>query len=140
MEKNPEYAKRQKENCDKWHEINVEKSKQYKRQYNRRQETMSRRYRSHRAARLARFGLNESSALELLNYQGDKCAICLCEFNEPPQLDHCHETMAARGFLCGKCNKALGLLCDNKETLIRALEYLENPPLSQIATNEADST
>ena len=38
-------------------------------------------------------------------------------------LDHCHRTGAARGFLCNKCNLALGMLGDSAETL-RALADL----------------
>jgi hypothetical protein len=52
----------------------------------------------------------------------DCCEICsstleLC-------YDHCHDTMAFRGVLCRRCNKALGSLGDNEEGLARALEYL----------------
>jgi hypothetical protein len=39
-------------------------------------------------------------------------------------LDHCHETGAFRGWLCGRCNTALGQLGDNEQGLLRALAYL----------------
>ncbi len=59
------------------------------------------------------------------------CEIC----GRPPEgrggnaqvlhLDHCHETGAFRGWLCTKCNLALGALGDNIEGLRKALAYLE---------------
>jgi len=41
------------------------------------------------------------------------------------QLDHCHATKRFRGWLCHKCNKALGLLSDNPTLLRRAADYLD---------------
>ena len=40
-------------------------------------------------------------------------------------LDHCHETNKFRGWLCGKCNKALGMVQDNIDTLGKMIEYLK---------------
>lgn len=39
-------------------------------------------------------------------------------------IDHCHETEKFRGWLCHKCNRALGGFDDSEETLERAIEYL----------------
>jgi hypothetical protein len=39
-------------------------------------------------------------------------------------LDHCHLTHALRGFLCIRCNRAIGSLGDTRESLQRALDYL----------------
>lgn len=39
-------------------------------------------------------------------------------------LDHCHDTNRFRGWLCRKCNTAIGLLGDNSEGVWRAVEYL----------------
>lgn len=39
-------------------------------------------------------------------------------------LDHCHETGALRGFLCGPCNTGLGILGDRPERVQAALGYL----------------
>ena len=38
--------------------------------------------------------------------------------------DHDHTTMKFRGVLCNKCNRALGLLGDTKEDIIKMLKYL----------------
>lgn len=56
----------------------------------------------------------------------------LCECcGRPPgnkkgmQLDHCHETGAFRGWLCFRCNVAIGGLGDNLKGVMRAVRYLE---------------
>ena len=55
----------------------------------------------------------------------------MCELCSQPDpsgrmlcLDHDHETGAFRGWLCGRCNKALGLLGDNVAGLERGIAYL----------------
>lgn len=40
-------------------------------------------------------------------------------------LDHDHTTGKFRGWLCGDCNRGIGLLGDNLEGVRRALAYLE---------------
>jgi len=40
-------------------------------------------------------------------------------------LDHCHETEAFRGWLCHKCNRALGGFDDDPEKLNNAIKYLK---------------
>ena len=52
----------------------------------------------------------------------DCCQIC--GSTENLCYDHDHTTMKFRGVLCKKCNKGLGLLGDNKEGILRALEYI----------------
>ncbi|MFI5397641.1 MAG: endonuclease domain-containing protein [Candidatus Binatia bacterium] len=39
-------------------------------------------------------------------------------------LDHCHETGVFRGWLCGRCNRGIGLLGDSVGGLERAIRYL----------------
>jgi len=41
-------------------------------------------------------------------------------------LDHNHETLEFRGWLCGKCNSALGWFNDDITLLHRAIDYLQN--------------
>ena len=38
--------------------------------------------------------------------------------------DHCHVTGKFRGFLCDRCNKALGYVDDSRERLLSMAEYL----------------
>lgn len=63
------------------------------------------------------------------------CEICTApearkrEDRDEPQalsLDHCHHTGIFRGWLCSRCNLALGKFGDSLAGLRRALTYLEN--------------
>jgi hypothetical protein len=40
-------------------------------------------------------------------------------------VDHCHDTENVRGFLCSRCNKALGFMRDRPDLLRAAADYLE---------------
>jgi Recombination endonuclease VII len=55
--------------------------------------------------------------------QGGKCAICCRE--DDLQVDHCHDTGAVRGLLCGPCNRGLACFEDNPMSLLMASQYLE---------------
>lgn len=69
-----------------------------------------------------RFNLNEEEATRWLNLKGNPCLICSSPSSE---LDHNHETLEIRGWLCGNCNRGLGLFKDNPDTLRMAAEFLE---------------
>ena len=60
--------------------------------------------------------------------QSGRCAIC-SEPAEKLHVDHEHETGLVRGLLCGKCNKAIGLLNDDPGLLRSAASYLAKPQL-----------
>jgi hypothetical protein len=81
--------------------------------------------------RLDRFGLSPSDYDFLLKLQGYNCAICY----KPLKLkqykfavDHCHDSDDVRGILCVRCNTALGSFDDDPDMILRAAEYLNNPP------------
>jgi len=65
-----------------------------------------------------------------LKEQGGVCAGCKRVFKikwrgketEMP-LDHNHKTLAPRGVLCIKCNRAYGLLEENTQTMLNLIEY-----------------
>ena len=44
---------------------------------------------------------------------------------EKLHLDHCHTTSEYRGHLCGSCNRGMGMLGDNSESVQRAADYLK---------------
>ena len=57
-----------------------------------------------------------------------RCHICMSTGEEKRvrlHLDHCHRTKMIRGWLCGKCNRALGFLGDSLPILRKAVAYLE---------------
>lgn len=78
------------------------------------------------------YGITLADFEVLHEAQGGKCAICkgpgflMREHHKTPLVvDHCHTTGLVRGLLCHNCNRALGLLQDDIESLRRALIYLE---------------
>lgn len=66
---------------------------------------------------------------ELLAKQKMQCPICLEPLSRHV-IDHCHTSMIIRGLLCQRCNIGLGQFKDNKESLARAIKYLEDSGLS----------
>lgn len=70
-----------------------------------------------------KFGLDNYQ--ELLDKQDGVCAICKqSKGKRKLAVDHCHKTGIARGLLCGKCNKGIGLLGDSVSQVLAAYGYL----------------
>ncbi len=74
------------------------------------------------------YGLSiEDYDLMVLN-QDSKCAVCGSADSKDRwkrlAVDHCHSTGKIRDLLCYKCNAGLGLFNDNKEILLKAINYL----------------
>jgi hypothetical protein len=123
--RNPGYAQRQKENYLNWCSKNQDYRDRYGKEYRTRPETKQRNRDRARENRLSAFGLTWSDEVRIIEEQGGGCAVC----GGPPDrasfdIDHDHATGEFRGFLCGKCNKGLGLLGDAEDTVERALIYL----------------
>jgi hypothetical protein len=58
----------------------------------------------------------------------DLCEICGRDPSGPGKrlnFDHCHATGAFRGWICAKCNMALGLMADNPAMIRKLADYLE---------------
>lgn len=69
-----------------------------------------------------------------------RCDICMTKPSAALCVDHDHVTGEVRGLLCGSCNRALGLLGDNLEGVMRAVKYLRSAtwdltPLEQSVLN-----
>ena len=82
--------------------------------------------RAHRMAR--RYGLDFE---EVLNHPPqDKCESCGFKPDGSPWnvlvIDHDHQTLKIRGWLCAPCNKGIGLFEDNPGLLRAAIKYLED--------------
>jgi len=96
------------------------------REYNSRPEVKERR----RAVERARaYGLTVEQAAELDSI--NNCQSCGTKLssgtgNTSRNFDHCHSTGAFRGVLCGRCNKALGLLDDDPVKVQALTNYLKN--------------
>jgi hypothetical protein len=76
------------------------------------------------------YGLPPGGYARLLAAQGGVCFICRRANGKTKRLavDHNHKDDKVRGILCGPCNQLLGHVRDDPDTLIRAAQYLINPP------------
>lgn len=73
------------------------------------------------------YGIDLAKYDEMLSAQRGCCAICSrhqSEFNVALAVDHCHETGAVRGLLCGSCNRMIGYTKDKVAVLDSAIQYL----------------
>jgi hypothetical protein len=74
--------------------------------------------------RTRRTGITSQEYLDKLHEQGGVCAICSKECTRALAIDHNHTTGQLRGLLCGKCNRGIGYLNDDKILLQKAIDYL----------------
>jgi hypothetical protein len=79
-----------------------------------------------------KFGLSMEEYNEFMAKQDSSCAICNSSFSHKRNgqearlaIDHDHKTGKVRGLLCGSCNRALGLLKEDKRIVQSAVQYLE---------------
>ena len=73
------------------------------------------------------YGISLEHYNEMRKQQLFSCLICSTHEDALPRslyVDHCHTTGRVRGLLCRDCNFLLGLAKDNKETLDKAIKYL----------------
>lgn len=74
------------------------------------------------------YGLSKEDYLVLLETQDNKCAICNTDQKELARklvVDHCHTTKKVRGLLCSHCNVGIGMLKENENNLMAAIQYLK---------------
>lgn len=73
-------------------------------------------------------GLDADEVLAALAAWDNRCEICQREITtfgkKEMHIDHCHESLKFRGFLCDLCNKAVGLFRDDPRIMERAIEYV----------------
>lgn len=117
--KNREYQKA-------WARRNKDRIKTYNNRESRR--------RANRKTTTSRYGLTVEQYEEMYGVQGGVCAIC----KQPEttkgnhgevkmlSIDHHHGTGKVRGLLCNNCNRAIGLLKDDVEVMLNAIEYVRS--------------
>ena len=74
-----------------------------------------------------KYGITLDDYNGMFEEQDGKCGICekhQIELSTRLCVDHCHTTDEIRGLLCRDCNKALGMLGDNKESIQKVMDYL----------------
>ena len=77
-----------------------------------------------------KYGIDTERYNEILEEQGNKCAICGCTVDDKRvhgeyfAVDHCHRTNKVRGLLCRACNAGIGNLNDDPSLVLEALNYL----------------
>ena len=86
-----------------------------------------------RASNLKQYGLTPDQYDKMLAEQGGVCASCHQEETHRNQygvvslaVDHDHTSGVTRGLLCGRCNRALGLLGDSAQRIQELLRYRES--------------
>lgn len=74
-----------------------------------------------------KFGITSAIYDTMLKEQNGVCAICEkpCNTGRMLAVDHCHKTGKVRGLLCSKCNRALGLLEENKNIISSMIGYID---------------
>lgn len=89
--------------------------------------------RKRRSYNYAKYGITSEDYMDMWNKTDGKCYICgqeeTVERNGKVKrlaIDHCHDSGEVRGLLCQNCNRGIGLLKDNVETLEKAIKYLKD--------------
>lgn len=75
------------------------------------------------------YGLEPGEYYALVEAANGTCQTCgTPEGDDKPTklvVDHCHVTGKVRGMICDRCNRALGLVGDNVQTLSNLITYLK---------------
>lgn len=75
-------------------------------------------------SRARRYSLSPEDFDDLLTNQDNNCKICSIGIRDNPHIDHDHDTGKVRGLLCGNCNTGIGLLKEDVNILLSAIDYL----------------
>ena len=107
LQKNPEYARRQRANSRKWAKEHLVEKSYYDWAYHIKQ----------------KYGLTVVAYANILEMQGGGCALCgKGPVKNKLPVDHDHVTGRIRGILCTPCNRALGILEHN---ITKVVAYLQ---------------
>lgn len=116
-----------------WRSKNPEQHRQAKRSWEKRNKDRHARTILRGCAK--RLGLDPLAVLAHFDAHSGLCDIC-----ERPDasykrlaIDHCHETGAFRGLLCGHCNRGIGHFGDDPVRMRKAIAYLESSEKTLLA-------
>lgn len=110
------------ERAKKFAQNNPEKLKKYQMTWKERHPEKRKLYT--RNSRIRAYGIEPEIYYEMLEKQGQRCAICNAESKRRAMnIDHDHKTGKVRGLLCDGCNLSLGHL-EKDEWVIKAKQYL----------------
>jgi len=76
----------------------------------------------------SKYGISLDALTSMLKAQDWRCGICQHQLETRlggMAVDHNHSTGKVRGLLCLQCNTGIGNFGESKETLLRAISYLE---------------
>ena len=76
------------------------------------------------AERKRRYGLTDETFEALKAKTSGACGVC-GHVRAQMVIDHCHATNKVRGYLCGNCNRAIGMAKDDPAILRKLADYLE---------------
>lgn len=74
--------------------------------------------------RLRLYGISRKEYAKRLDEVGGACPAC-GRSDRPLVVDHCHDSGAVRGLLCGTCNTGIGMFGDSIKAMRGAIAYLE---------------
>ena len=110
------------EKAKKFAQENPEKLKKYQKTWKERHPEKRKLYT--RNSRIRAYGIEPKVYYEMLEKQGQRCAICNAESKRRAMsIDHDHKTGKVRGLLCDGCNMSLGHV-EREEWLEKAMQYL----------------
>jgi len=66
--------------------------------------------------------------------EGSCCFIC--KATDDLVFDHCHSHEVFRGYLCNPCNRSIGVLGDNVESLVRCVNYINQTEQKNIKVSD----
>lgn len=76
----------------------------------------------------SKFGISRAEYEEMAKNQNYRCLICSkhqSELKRGLAVDHCHISGQIRGLLCNRCNRGIGMLNDDTNTIENALAYIK---------------
>lgn len=114
---------------ERWRRENPKKFEAWKKRN--REENRDRIRVSNRRGHLRRkYGISLEDFDFLVVAQAGRCALCDRHDGHGLHVDHDHTSGRVRGLLCGKCNKAIGLLDEDPRLFAAAVGYLTETQLT----------